>query len=59
MTNNKNIDQNSIEKQNDIKKEFDELKKDIDEMQNLNDSLENPNNFENTEELEKKIDKSH
>ncbi|MDC3130078.1 hypothetical protein OA870_02460 [Bacteroidota bacterium] len=58
LTNNKNIDQNSIDKQNDIKKEFDELKKDIDEMQNLNDSLENPNNFENTEELEKKIDES-
>ena len=58
LTNDKNIDQNSLEKQNDIKKEFDELKKDIDEMQNLNDSLENPNNFENTEELEKKIDES-
>ena len=58
LINNKNIDQNSIEKQNDIKKEFDKLKKDIDEMQNLNDSLENPNNFENTEELEKKIDES-
>ena len=27
LTNNKNIDQNSLEKQNDIKKEFDELKK--------------------------------
>ena len=58
MTNNKNIDQNSLEKQNNIKKDFNELKKDIDEMQNLNDSLENPNNFENTEELEKKIDES-
>ena len=58
LTNDKNIDQNSLEKQNDIKKEFDELRKDIDEMQNLNDSLENPNNFENTEELEKKIDES-
>ena len=58
LTNDKNIDQNTLEKQNDIKKEFDELKKDIDEMQNLNDSLENPNNFENTEELEKKIDES-
>ena len=58
LTNDKNIDQNTLEKQNDIKKEFDKLKKDIDEMQNLNDSLENPNNFENTEELEKKIDES-
>ena len=58
LNNNKNIDQNSLEKQNDIKKEFDELRKDIDEMQNLNDSLENPNNFENTEELEKKIEES-
>ena len=48
--------QQLLQKQNDIKKNFEALQKNIEELHQLNKSLEDPNTMFNTSELEKNIE---
>jgi hypothetical protein len=57
IENKKITDENSIEKQKEINKKFDELKDDLNKLNELNKDLENPMKLSDTKEQEEEISK--